>query len=120
MTNNHHRICPHCGSNLVLETPMKAGEFSFINGIFSFRDEPVKLKPQAHQIIRILMQAGGHILSNDAILIRLKSDAFSSQVSVQKSYIKKALAKIGAPDPIEAVYRKGLRWIGPTVIYDKG
>jgi len=95
---------------------MRAGDFAFDHTGLTFQGQPVKLTPHERELVGALMHARGSIVSHDAILNRLGSDAMPGIISVHATNARRALRVSGAPDPIKAVYGQGLRWAGPAPV----
>lgn len=109
MTHHHHPLCPHCGYDLRLDTPVLIDDFSMMSSVAVLRweGEAVKLTGSERILVYTLMKAYPAPVRLSVILDRMDSDATGNVIDVYLCRIRKKLRAIGAPNPIASVRNRG-------------
>ncbi len=107
-------ICPHCGFDLVKDEVLERDHFTYDpRGIISYCGIILKVRPAHRIIVGSLMKADGRIVSKDALLERIGSDAEDATlINVHVSLLRRDLRKQGIPCPIKTVWGAGFCWDG--------
>ena len=74
--------------------------------------EPVSLTPREYEILRLLMQNPGQVVTRSVILERIAEDTpdcTESSLKIRVSHLRRKLREAGAGDCIEAVWGIGFR-----------
>ena len=84
------------------------------NRILWCGDEPVSLPPKAVDLLTVLVEKAGDVVSKEEIWDRVWSDAFIEETNLTHNIylLRKALKEIGEGDLIKTVPRRGYRFVG--------
>jgi len=110
-------MCPSCGYNLRAEVPIKAGRFGYNPSVgFMIDGERPRATPQVHSLLGVVLRAQGRIVHHDAVLNVLDSDAEDGRnlVSQNVHRARAVFQSMEIPFPIETIWGRGLRWVGPA------
>lgn len=105
-------ICPHCGYDLVLASPVEDGDYLFVpgDGVY-FRRRRINAAPQCHEILGTLMRERGHPVSRIVLAERIGYDGDHPEniIAVQLCNLRRALP--GVTVPFATVPKVGVRWL---------
>lgn len=103
-------LCPHCGFDLIQDTPINCGDMRFDpRGDIIWKGKSLRLKPALRIILGSLLKAPGRFLSREMLADRLQYEGANpaNNVSVLLWQLKQV-----APDlPIERAWKLGARWV---------
>ncbi len=103
-----HRICPHCGFDLVRDAPVEIGRMIIEPGTLWIDGNRVKMTGWIpHLILHSLAKAGGRTLSKDVLMARIDSDAIDHVLLVYISRLRSYLAPHGLDGIIVTDWGKG-------------
>jgi DNA-binding winged helix-turn-helix (wHTH) protein/TolB-like protein len=77
-------------------------------------DDPVALPPKAVDLLTVLVEKGGDVVTKEEIWERVWQDAFIEETNLTHNIylLRKALKEIGEGDLIKTVSRRGYRFVG--------
>lgn len=106
-----HALCPHCGYDLQLDTPILIDDFSMMNSMSHlwWRDQVIALTSSERIVCYTLMKAYPGPVRTSVLLERLDSDAeHNNIINVYISRIRRKIRDVGAPNPIVTQGRDGV------------
>jgi DNA-binding response OmpR family regulator len=109
------RFCPHCGYNFEQDATLELGDWRLSPrvGVF-FRGKCVTKRETWTQLLLAMADAGGEIVSSDALLNRTSGSENPNVVAVQLSRLRRHLEAAGIPIPFTSQKGRGLtgyRWL---------
>lgn len=105
-------FCPHCGSDLKVDTPILLNGFAMFGDGYPlhYNGKVIRLTPQQSALTWTLLKAYPLAVRADALLMRIGSDSESNVIDVVISRVRSKLRAEGIPNPIESVRGVGFRW----------
>lgn len=106
--------CPNCGYNLSADAPVSTGDWRIDprQGVF-WKGRRVTARQSWVQIMLTLADAGGRVVTTEALLNRISDSESNTLIASQVCQLRKHLASIHAPDPIVSHRHRGMhgyRW----------
>lgn len=106
-------FCPHCGYDLVRDTPVLINDFSMWNSSspLYWRDKMIKLTDSERIICYTLMRAYPGAAKVDTLLDRIGSDAETNIIEVFVCRARRKIRTAGGPNPIGTIYPRKYVWL---------
>ena len=108
-------LCPHCGYDLQRDAAIELGDARFAWGEgLRWRGAAIALSPQQRAIVQALLKARGQLVSHEALIARMGSDAddLATLLRKQVHQLRTVIRRAGGPDPIRNERGLGYRWAG--------
>ena len=105
-------VCPHCGYDLEPAAPVEVGRLTYDPRIGVMLDgKRLRMRPQLHEILAVLMRAPGEMISYFAITERLGYEGDdTAYASVGICQLRSHLRDAGLPEMIATVWGRGIRF----------